>query len=200
VLREPGHKKRCRILAILPERRNLRQIPSMSIKTVADTYTLKTELVLPNDTNTLGNLMGGKLLHWMDVISAISAQRATHRTVVTAAVDFVEFKESIPLGYIVILEARVTRTFTTSLEVRVDVSCENLQTGVRKISNTAYYTFVAVDQSGRPIPVTPIEPGNEEEKRWHAEAQRRRELRLLLSGRLQAADAHGLRAFFGLES
>ena len=91
----------------------------MKRKKVAESYTLKTELVLPNDTNTLGNLMGGKLLHWMDVISAISAQRATHRTVVTVAVDFVEFKESIPLGSIVILEAKVTRTFTSSLEVRI---------------------------------------------------------------------------------
>jgi acyl-CoA hydrolase len=166
----------------------------MKAPNVSDTYTLKTEMVLPNDTNTLGNLMGGKLLHWMDVISAISAQRATRRTVVTAAVDFVEFRESIPLGSIVILEARVTRTFTTSLEVRVDVAVENLQTGERKTSNTAYYTFVAVDQSGRPIPVTPVLPETPQEQAWHEAALRRRELRLLLSGRLKAADAAGLRA------
>ncbi|MEZ4825815.1 MAG: acyl-CoA thioesterase [Bacteroidia bacterium] len=161
----------------------------MKSKKVSDTYTLKTELVLPNDTNNLGNLMGGTLLHWMDIISAISAQRASNRTVVTVSVDFVEFKESIPLGTIVILEARVTRTFNTSLEVRIDVSCESLQTGQRIVSNTAYYTFVAVDQSGSPIPVRPVVPETEEEKKWYAEAQERRELRLLLAGRIKPQEA-----------
>ncbi|MDP5168976.1 MAG: acyl-CoA thioesterase, partial [Bacteroidia bacterium] len=150
----------------------------------SETYTLKTELVLPNDTNTLGNLMGGKLLHWMDVISAIAAQRATRRIVVTASVDFVEFKASIPLGSVVILEAKVTRCFTSSLEVKIDVMFENLQTGERKGSNTAYYTFVAVDQSGRPIPVAPVVPETEAEKELYASALQRRELRLLLAGRI----------------
>lgn len=161
----------------------------MKAKKVSDTYTLKTELVLPNDTNALGNLMGGKLLHWMDVVSAISAQRASNRTVVTVSVDFVEFKSAIPLGAIVILEARVTRAFTTSLEVRIDVFCESLTTGSRKKSNTAYYTFVAVDQSGSPIPVKEVLPETEEEKEWHEGALRRRQLRLLLAGRIKAEDA-----------
>ncbi len=161
----------------------------MKVKKVADTYTLKTELVLPNDTNNLGNLMGGKLLHWMDVISAISAQRASNRTVVTVSVDFVEFKASIPLGAIVILEAWVTRTFTTSLEVRIDVYSESLQTGERKKSNTAYYTFVAVDQSGSPIPVNDVVPETPAEKEWHEGALQRRQLRLLLAGRIKAEDA-----------
>ena len=158
----------------------------------SETYTLKTEMVLPNDTNTLGNLMGGKLLHWMDVISAIAAQRATRRTVVTVSVDFVEFKASIPLGSIVILEAVVTRCFTTSLEVKIDVNVENLQTGEKQESNTAYYSFVAVDQSGRPIPVTPVIPETEEEEVLYEEALQRRELRLLLAGRIQPDDATGL--------
>lgn len=158
----------------------------------SETYTLKTELVLPNDTNTLGNLMGGKLLHWMDVISAIAAQRATRRTVVTVSVDFVEFKESIPLGAVVILEAKVTRCFNSSLEVRIDVCFENLQTGEKKESNSAYYSFVAVDQSGRPIPVTPVIPDTEEEKELYDSAMQRRELRLLLAGRIKAKDAPGL--------
>lgn len=165
----------------------------MKSKKVSDTYTLKTEMVLPNDTNTLNNLMGGKLLHWMDVISAISAQRATHRVVVTAAVDFVEFKAPIPLGSVVILEARVTRTFTTSLEVRIDVFVESLQTGERKMSNVAYYTFVAVDQSGRPIPVPQVEPETELEKQWYEEALQRRQLRLILAGRMEAKDANFLK-------
>ncbi|MDX1909154.1 MAG: acyl-CoA thioesterase [Bacteroidia bacterium] len=169
----------------------------MKSKRVSDTYTLKTELVLPNDTNTLGNLMGGKLLHWMDVIAAISAQRASHRTVVTVAVDFVEFKASIPLGSVVILEARVTRTFTTSLEIRIDVAFENLGTGERRSSNTAYYTFVAVDQSGRPIPVDAIVPETAEEQSWYEGALQRRELRLLLAGRIKPGEATGLRQIFG---
>lgn len=166
-------------------------------KTVSDSYTLKTELVLPNDTNSLGNLMGGKLLHWMDVIAAISAQRATNRTVVTVAVDFVEFSHPIPLGSIVILEAKVTRTFNSSLEVRIDVAIESLTTGKRQESNIAYYTFVAVDQSGRPIPVTPVVPETEEEQRLYREAQKRRELRLLLAGRIKPEDANSVREMFG---
>ncbi len=158
----------------------------------ADTYTLMTEMVLPNDTNTLGNLMGGKLLHWMDIISAIAAQRATRRTVVTVSVDFVEFRASIPLGSVVILEAKVTRCFTSSLEIRIDVAFENMLTGERKESNTAYYTFVAVDQSGRPIPVAPVLPETEQEQKLYEGALQRRELRLLLAGRMQPQDAAGL--------
>lgn len=157
----------------------------MQIKKVSDTHTQKAELVLPNDTNNLGNLMGGKLLHWMDVVAAISAMRASNRTMVTVAVDFVEFKSSIPLGAVVSLFARVTRTFNTSMEVRIDVYYENLQTGLKQASNTAYYTFVAVDQSGRPIPVNEVLPETEEEKDLYDSALDRRELRLLLSGRIQ---------------
>lgn len=168
----------------------------MKSKKVSDTYTLKTELVLPNDTNTLGNLMGGKLLHWMDIISAISAQRASNRTVVTVSVDFVEFKAAIPLGAIVILEARVTRTFNSSMEVRVDVSCESLQTGKRHKSNSAYYTFVAVDQSGSPIPVNSVVPETEEERNWHEGALERREMRMLLAGRIKPEEAQYLKLLF----
>ncbi|MFK7920726.1 MAG: acyl-CoA thioesterase [Bacteroidia bacterium] len=165
----------------------------MKSKKASETYTLKTELVLPNDTNNLGNLMGGKLLHWMDIISAIAAQRASNRTVVTIAVDFVEFKFSIPLGSVVILEAFVTRSFTTSMEVRIDVSFENLQTGEKKHSNSAYYTFVAVDQSGRPIPVTKVVPETDNELSLHESAMQRRELRLLLAGRIKPEEATELR-------
>ncbi len=169
----------------------------MKSKKISETYTLKTELVLPNDTNNLGNLMGGKLLHWMDIVAAISAQRATNRTVVTAAVDFVEFKNPIPLGSIVILEARVTRTFTSSLEIRIDVQIESLTTGERRASNTAYYTFVAVDQSGSPIPVKAVMPETEAEQAMHRDAQKRRELRLLLAGRIQPEEAQQVKEMFG---
>jgi len=168
----------------------------MKSKKVSETYSLNTELVLPNDTNNLGKLMGGKLLHWMDIIGAISAQRATNRTVVTVAVDFVEFKTSIPLGAVVMLEARVTRTFNSSLEVRIDVSYENLQKGERHHSNSAYYSFVAVDQSGQPIPVNSIEPETEEEQKLYEGALRRREMRLMLAGRIKPEDAKGLQEIF----
>ena len=169
-----------------------------SIK-ASESYTLKTELVLPNDTNNLGNLMGGKLLHWMDIISAIAAQRSSHRTVVTVAVDFVEFKAAIPLGSVVILEAFVTRSFHSSMEVRIDVSFESLQTGERKESNSAYYTFVAVDQSGRPIPVAEVLPETEREKELHEGALQRRELRLLLAGRINPDQATGLKGILDVQ-
>ena len=151
------------------------------------------ELVLPNDTNTLGNLMGGRLLHFMDVCAAIAAQRHSNRTVVTAAVDSVDFKSAIRLGEVVVLEAVVTRAFTTSMEVQIDVSAEETSTGTRRGSNRAYYTFVAVDQSGRPIPVPALTPETDDERERYEGAARRRELRLVLSGRLTLADADHLR-------
>ncbi|MFN0202692.1 MAG: acyl-CoA thioesterase [Bacteroidia bacterium] len=161
----------------------------MKSKKAADTFVSRTELVLPNDTNTLGNLMGGRLLHWMDIISAISAQKASNRIVVTASMDFVEFQSPIKLGEIVYLEAKVTRAFTTSMEIRVDVWAENLQTEERRKSNSAYCTFVAVDQSGKPIPVTQITAETPEEKEEFEHAQARREMRLLLAGRIKMEDA-----------
>ena len=151
------------------------------------------ELVLPNDTNTLGNLMGGRLLHFMDVCAAIAAQRHSNRTVVTASVDNVDFRSAIKLGEVVLLEAVVNRAFTTSMEVEIDVWAEDTSTGERRKCNRAFYTFVAVDQSARPIPVVPIEPETEDEHERYEGAARRRELRLVLSGRLALADATNLR-------
>jgi len=161
----------------------------MPTKKVSETFVSRTELVLPNDTNTLGNLMGGRLLHWMDIITAIAAQRSSNRVVVTASVDFVEFKSPIKLGDIVILEAKVTRAFNSSMEVKVEVWSENLQTNERKKSNSAFYTFVAVDQSGNPIPVNQVVPETEEEKAEYEKALTRRELRLLLAGRIKLVEA-----------
>lgn len=151
------------------------------------------ELVLPNDTNTLGNLMGGRLLHFMDVCAAIAAQRHSNRTVVTASVDSVDFRGAIQLGEVVVLEATVNRAFTTSMEVGIDVWAEDTSTGTKRRCNRAFYTFVAVDQSGRPIPVAPVEPETDEERERYEAAARRRELRLVLSGRLALADAERLR-------
>lgn len=151
------------------------------------------ELVLPNDTNTLGNLMGGRLLHFMDVCAAIAAQRHSNRTVVTASVDNVDFRSAIALGEVVVLEACVNRAFTTSMETEINVWAENTATGKKRKCNRAYYTFVAVDQSGQPIPVPRLTPETEAEIARYEGAARRRELRLILSGRLSLEDADNLR-------
>ena len=151
------------------------------------------ELVLPNDTNTLGNLMGGRLLHFMDVCAAIAAKRHSNRTVVTASVDSVDFRSAVELGEVVVLEATVNRAFTTSMEVQIDVWAEDTSSGTQRRCNRAYYTFVAVDQRGQPIPVPAITPETDEERRRFEGAARRRELRLVLSGRLELADAERLR-------
>ena len=154
------------------------------------------ELVLPNDTNTLGNLLGGRLLHLMDICAAIAAQRHSNRVVVTASVDNVDFQSAIRLGEVVILESTVNRAFTTSMETEIDVWAEDTTTGQRRKCNRAFYTFVAVDQNGRPIPVPPLRPETPEEVERYEGAGRRRELRLVLAGRLRLDDAANLREHF----
>lgn len=165
-------------------------------KTPTASFASMTELVFPNDTNTLGNLMGGRLLHWMDIVSAISSARHCNRVVVTVSVDFVDFKSPIKLGEIVVLESKVTRAFNTSMEVRIDVWGENMQSGEKRYCNSAFYTFVAVDQSGRPIPVSKVEPETPEEKEMYDGAMRRRELRLIMAGRMKPEDATHVRKIF----
>lgn len=154
------------------------------------------ELVLPNDTNTLNNLMGGRLLHWMDIAAAISAQKHCNRIVVTASVDNVSFQHPIKLGDVITIEAQVTRAFTTSVEVRLSVWAENIPSGSRVKSNEAYYTFVALDQNGKIIAVPAIEPQTEEEQKLYDGALRRRQLRLILGGKMKANDATELKALF----
>lgn len=159
-----------------------------------------TELVLPNDTNTLNNLMGGRLMHWMDIVSAIAAQKHCNRIVVTASVDNISFREPIRLGDVVTLKAKVTRAFSSSVEVRIDVSAENIPSGTRIESNSAYFTFVAVDQSGRPIDVPEVEPETDEEKEMYHGALRRRQLRLILAGRMKPHEANELKSIFDIKS
>lgn len=163
-----------------------------------ESYVTMTELVLPNDTNTLNNLMGGRLMHWMDIVSAISAQRHSNRIVVTASVDNVSFGEPIRLGNVVTLKAKVTRAFNSSMEVRIEVEAEDIPSGEHFPSNTAYFTFVAVDQSGRPIDVPEIVTETEEEKIQYDGALRRRQLRLVLAGRMKPEDANELKSIFKL--
>jgi acyl-CoA hydrolase len=168
----------------------------MKAKTAKESYTVSTEIVLPNDTNTIGNLMGGRLLHWMDITAAISAHRHCKRVVVTASVNNVSFNMPIKLADIVTLEAKVSRAFSTSMEVFIDVYVENHNTGKKTKCNEAIYTFVAVDQLGNPISVPELIPESEEEKNRFASALRRKQLALILAGKMKPEEATELRAIF----
>ncbi|MBL4593191.1 MAG: acyl-CoA thioesterase [Flavobacteriales bacterium] len=168
----------------------------MKTKTAASTKAIMTEIVLPNDTNTLGNLMGGRLLHLMDICSAISSHRCSNRIVVTASVNNVSFAHPIKLGDIITLESKVTRTFNSSMEIFIQVFVENHRTGEKTLSNNAYYTFVAVDQIGTPIEVPDVTPETEKEKVQFEGALRRRQLSLILAGKMKASDATELKKLF----
>ncbi len=154
------------------------------------------ELVLPNDTNPLNNLMGGRLLHWMDIAAAICAQKHCNRIVVTASVDNVSFKHPIKLGDVITIEAQVTRAFHTSLEVRLVVYAQNIPSNTRIRSNEAYYTFVAIDQNSRSIAVPGVLPETEEEQALFKKALERRQLRLILAGKMKPEEATELHSFF----
>tara|TARA_B100000768_G_scaffold181811_1_gene206593 strand:- start:4936 stop:5517 length:582 start_codon:yes stop_codon:yes gene_type:complete len=167
-----------------------------SSKKAIETLAMGTHLVLPNDTNTLGNLMGGKLLHWMDITSAISAHRHCRRVVVTAAVNNVSFNQPIKLGDIVTIEAKVSRAFSSSMEVFMNVWVEHHTTGEKIQCNEAIYTFVAVDQVGSPIQVPHLIAGSDEEKSRFAGALRRKQLSLILAGKMNPQDATELKALF----
>lgn len=167
-----------------------------STKKPSASHTIMNELVLPNDTNTLNNLMGGRLLHWMDIVAAISAQKHSGKTVVTASVDNVSFGKCIKLGDVVTLEAKVSRAFNTSMEVHILVQAENIPSGEKFKSNEAYYTFVALDRNGSPLKVPAIEPETEEERKRYDGALRRRQLRLVLAGKMKPDEATELKALF----
>ncbi len=152
-----------------------------------------TEMVLPNDTNGLGNLMGGRLLHHMDVCAAIVAQRHAERVCVTASVDNVEFRSAIHLGEVIIIEGFINRSFRSSMEIELRVWAENPREGTRRRCNTAFYTFVAVDDDSNPVRVPPVDPQTDRETERFEAAARRRELRLIMSGRLDISDAANLR-------
>lgn len=164
-----------------------------------ESYVTMTELVLPNDTNTLNNLMGGRLMHWMDIVSAIAAQKHSNRIVVTASVDNISFSKPIQLGNVVTLKAKVTRAFNSSMEVHIEAEAEDIPSGKKFASNSAFYTFVAVDQSGRPIDVPEVVPETEQEKELYAGALRRRQLRLVLAKRMKPDEAVELKSIFNLE-
>lgn len=168
----------------------------MKVKKPSESVCINTEIVLPNDTNTLGNLMGGRLLHWMDICAAVSAQRHCGRVVVTASVNNVSFNQPIRLAEVVTLQAKVSRAFNSSMEIFIDVWVEDCATGAKRKCNEAIYTFVAVDQLGNPIHVPSIEPESEEEIKRFDGALRRRQLSLILAGKMQPAEATELKALF----
>ncbi len=147
-------------------------------RNVKDSFVELTELVFPNDANAIGNLFGGQLMHWVDICAAISATRHARRLCITASVDEISFLNPINVGEVVILNGRVNRAFTTSMEVGVEVYSENLYTGKRLRTNVAYLTFVAVDENRKPVPVPPIIPETDDEKERYDAALQRRTIRL----------------------
>ena len=167
----------------------------MKAKTPSESLSITTEIVLPNDTNNLDNLMGGRLLHWMDIVAAIACQKHSNSIVVTASVDGVSFKKAIQLGDVVTLKAQVTRAFNSSMEVFIEVFAQNIPKGEQFKCNDAYYTFVAIDADNKPVKVPALEPQTEEDKKYYDGALRRRQVRLVLAGKLKPKDAHELRDY-----
>ena len=171
--------------------------PSLAPKKVSESKTIMTELIMPNDTNPMGNLMGGYLMRWMDIVCAICAGRHTESNVVTAAVDHISFQNPISLGDVITLEASVTRAFNSSVEVYVEVFASDVKGQNPRRCNHAYFTFVALDDEKKnPIPVPPVLPLANDEQQLYEGAARRRELRLILSGRIKPKDATEVRKFF----
>lgn len=150
----------------------------MNGKKVSESIVMMTELVLPNHTNQLGNLLGGQLMHWIDICAALSASKHTQRVCVTASVDKIDFHHPIKLGNAVTLVASVNRVFKTSMEVGVKVFAENFTLGTKVHTNSAYLTFVSVDENIKPVETYPVIPETEDEKRRFDEALQRRKDRL----------------------
>jgi acyl-CoA hydrolase len=168
----------------------------MEMKKASDSLTVMTELVLPNDTNLYENLMGGRLMYWMDIAAALSAQKHSNAPVVTASVDNISFENPIKLGNVVHIQAKVSRAFNSSMEVHLKVWGEDILQQYKYKSNEAYYTFVALDPNRKPRPVPQLLPESEEEKKLFDSALRRRQLRLILGGKLKPNDATELKALF----
>lgn len=162
-------------------------------KTPKESEVIMTELVLPNDTNSLNNLFGGRLLHWMDIASGIAAQRHANHVCVTASVDNVSFAKPIREGDVVTLKAKVTRAFHTSMEIYIEVTAENPRTQEYIGSNSAFYTFVAVDGDGNKVKVPELIPETKIEQKFFKTALQRRELRLVMAGKMKLSDAESLK-------
>ncbi|KJD34147.1 thioesterase [Tamlana nanhaiensis] len=168
----------------------------MEAKTPEASKTVLTDVVLPGETNALNNLFGGELLARMDRAASIAAGRHSRRITVTASVNHVAFTKAVPLGSVVTVEAKVSRAFRTSMEVCIDVWIEDRQSGERTKVNEAIYTFVAVDETGKPTTIPEVIPETELEKQRYAAALRRKQLSLLLAGKIKPQDATELKALF----
>ena len=168
----------------------------MEPRKAAQSLTILTDLVLPSETNPLNNLFGGELLARMDRAASIAARRHCRRITVTASVNHVAFNKSIPLGSVVTVEAKISRSFNSSMEIYLDVWVEDRESGNRSKANEAIYTFVAVDDSGRPVQVPPVLPESDLEKQRFEGALRRKQLSLVLAGKMKPNDATELKALF----
>lgn len=168
----------------------------MQSKFPSDSLTTLTDLVLPGETNPLNNLFGGELLARMDRAASIAARRHSRRITVTASVNHVAFNRAVPLGSVVTVEAKVSRAFTSSMEIYIDVWIEDRESGQKTKANEAIYTFVAVDETGRPVEVPQVIPQTEEEKARYDAALRRKQLSLVLAGKMKPSEATELKALF----
>jgi acyl-CoA hydrolase len=155
-------------------------------KTVSESASEYSELALPNDLNALGNVLGGKVMHLVDLAAAMAAMRHCRRPVVTAAVDSLHFLHPVHIGELIVLKSAVNRVFRSSMEVGVRVETENMLTGERLHTCSAYLTFVALDENGKPTPVETVVPESEQEKQRYREAGERRQYRLSMRGRVKA--------------
>ncbi len=171
----------------------------MKSKTPSDSRTVTTDLVLPSETNHLSHLFGGALLAKMDRAAYITARRHSRRIAVTASVNHVAFNTAIPLGSVVTIEASVSRAFKTSMEIFIDVFIEDRISGERTKANEAIYTFVAVDDTMTPVEVPEIVPKTELEKSRYEAALRRKQLSLVLAGKMKPQEATELKAIFEIE-
>lgn len=167
----------------------------MEAKKASESFTVMNELVLPNDTNTFGNLMGGRLMYWMDIAGAMAASKHCNAPCMTASVDNLSFKNPIKIGNIVHIEAQVSRAFNTSMEVHMRVWGEDSLHQYKYESNEAYFTFVALDPNGKPRKVPELIAETDEEKRLYDGALRRRQIRLILGGKMHPQDANELKEY-----
>ena len=165
-------------------------------KTCKESKVTMTELILPNDTNNLNNLFGGRLMHWMDIAAAVSAQRHSNNVVVTASVDNISFSQPINIGNVITIEAFVVRAFTTSMEVFIKVIAEDIPNAKKTQTHTAFFTFVAVDKEGKPLKIPEVAPESLFEKELYRGALRRRQLRLVLAKRMEPKNALELKSLF----
>ncbi len=168
----------------------------MDPKKASESFTIMNELVLPNDTNTFGNLMGGRLMYWMDIAAGMAAGKHCNSPSMTASVDNLSFKNPIKLGNIVHIEAKVSRAFNTSMEIHLKVWGEDTLHQYKYESNEAYFTFVALDPNNKPRIVPQLIPETEGEKKLYEGAMRRRQIRLIFGGKMKPEDAEELKALF----